>query len=185
MKRACSFILSICLLLGITVTAFASASAEAEIAVSATDACAVCLKGVTDNTGNYQEIRKVADQTEFSLSYSEPGQYEYELRQIKADGFEIYDDTVYRVFVTVLSENDVLTAVVTGAFKGTDEKPGEFRFFKPETRTPPEPDPKTGDNTDLPLWTELFCAGGVCVFLVLLIAQIRKRQEKKNKDIQS
>lgn len=181
MKQTGLILFIICLLLGITVKVSASDTVDARIEVSATDACSVCLEGVSENTEGYREIKMVTGQAAYVISYTEPGEYVYELKQVKDSAGEIYDDTVYQVFVTVVYDKGVMTAVVTGAVKGTDDKPERFEFQKPPVPTPPEQgnDPRTGDASASVFWTELFCAGAFCIFLVLFLAWNRKRAEKK------
>lgn len=190
MKWASSFILSICLLLGMSFTAFAADTATVQIGVSATDACFVTLKGISENTENYQESKKVVGEADFSISHSEPGQYEYELKQVKAEGLEIYDETVYQVFVNVIYEDNKITSVVTGALKGTEVKPERFEFQRtvdspppePPTTPTPDPGPKTGDQSNYAMWLKFFVLGAAGVLLVVLVTVFQKKREKKNGD---
>lgn len=142
----------ICLAFAMSISAFADVTTT-EIKVTCSEPCMVGLTGVSENTEGFSENRECTDSVGFSLSLSEPGQYEYELKQASSGQYRIYDDTIYQVFVDVFYEDDKMVSVVTGGIKGTEEKPEEFRFEglptesgseKPEDEEPkPKPEEKT------------------------------------------
>jgi hypothetical protein len=143
----------ICLLFATAITAYASDETMADIRISCSAPCIVELKGISENTEGYAETNTCdKDSTAFSVTLTEPGQYEYELKQVASGRFEIYDKTVYQVFVNVVYENDQMVSIVTGGIKGTEDKPEEFKFtlLPSESGTESTPEPpaeKPQDNT--------------------------------------
>lgn len=113
-------------------------SAAGTIEVTASDPCVVSLVGTSDNTVGYDEQLRVDDKATFSVTADEPGDYEYEMKQVSAQGLEVYDETTYHIWVTAYYENDSAGGMqisVTGGIVGTDDKPESFKFEKPK----PEP----------------------------------------------
>lgn len=134
-----------------SISAFADETA-AEIKVTCSDPCMVGLTGVSENTEGFTEVRACSDNAVFSVALTEPGQYEYELKQVAAGQYDIYDDTVYQVFINMLYEDNRMVSVVTGGLKGTEEKSEEFRFeglqeIPPKKEDPgPEPEETTREK---------------------------------------
>ena len=140
-RRIMALAACICLVFAMPISAFADET-TAEIKVTCSEPCMVGLTGISDNTKSYSEDRECIDSAGFSVALSEPGQYEFELKQVSAGRYEIYDDTVYQVFVNVLYEGDKMVSVVTGGIKGTEEKPKEFRFEGLQEIPPKKEDPE-------------------------------------------
>ena len=113
-------------------------TAEGTVEVSATDPCIVRLSGMSENTNGYDEQKKVEGKATFSIAVDEPGEYEYELKQVASQGLETYDTTTYCVWVTAHYEGETMQATVTGGVKGTNDKPDSFEFKKPKKEQPKE-----------------------------------------------
>lgn len=109
------------------------------IGVTATDPCCVELRGILGDDGDEPQCVTLNGKGTIPVVVDEPGEYGYELRQVEADGFPVYDQTVYHVFLTAYYEGDEFLAVVTGGIDGTDDKPEAFAFSKPATADSPEP----------------------------------------------
>lgn len=189
--------IGLCLLVGSAVTVYADDTAVAEIIVTANSACTVQLDGISENTQGYSDKKELTDKVSFSITYDEPGSYEYELKQVKSDTSEIYDSGVYQVFVNVIYESDVMKTVVTGGIKGTEEKPEQFKFEKvepapeesdqstepatgiPETSDEREPI-QTGDETNLYFWINMLLISGGVLLLLFAVTSMEKKREKKS-----
>ena len=112
-------------------------AADASIEVLASDPCTVELSGVSDNVTGYRQLASVTDgRHAFPVSADEPGEYRYELRQVETDGFPVYDETVYVVYVSAYYDQGVMQVIVTGGISGSEDKPEGFVFTKPGNLAP-------------------------------------------------
>ena len=132
-----------------------------------------------------QSVKNDDGHIEFdTLSYNAAGTYTYFLTE-KAGNQEgaTYDDALYKITVTVTKGDSAYQAVVTY------EKNGEAytaipRFHNwspgvPVDPNPPEPDnPKTGDDSNIMLYSIL--AGVSLLALILLLLIKRKKEEQQN-----
>ena len=191
-QKVMYLLIGLCIVLGCVTPVYATDTVSAVIDVKAESPCMVRLKGVSDNTSTYVEEKELKDQTSFSITYNEPGEYEYELQQVKNNESEIYDSHVYKVFVSVIYDEGTMKAVVTGGTKGSDEKQEEFVFVKQKEPEEPKPeDPttptkpsnpsnpttpsqrtdviKTGDETRLGLWIGTLVLSGFMLVILMFI----------------
>lgn len=132
-----------------------------------------------------QSVKNEDGHIEFdTLSFNAAGTYTYFLTE-KAGSKEgaTYDDALYKITVTVTKGDKACQAAVTY------EKNGEAynavpRFHNwspnvPVNPNPPEPDnPKTGDDSNIMLYSIL--AGVSLLVLILLLLTKRKKEEQQN-----
>ena len=132
-----------------------------------------------------QSVKNDDGHVEFdTLQFDAAGTYTYFLTE-KAGSKEgaTYDDALYKITVTVTKGDSAYQAVVTY------EKNGETytaipRFHNwspgvPVDPNPPEPDnPKTGDDSNIMLYSVL--AGVSLLALILLLLTKRKKEEQQN-----
>lgn len=192
MKKILSLLITALLILcSLTVPVFADGPVEAVIPVIVTDECKVELRGISDNTNGYCETGSGSKNIEFRLSFDEPGEYRYELRQVKDGTADIYDETIYDIWVSVLYEDGVMRAGVTGGIHNTDDKPDEFKFGKessPEKefefeKVPPKTvtNVKTGDSTNTMIWMMMLIVSAAAVIWILKNRLIPQNDGKRRK----
>ena len=124
------------------------------------------------------EFKDIAEGV-FALSYTQPDTYRYRVYQLITDNTSdvVYDKTVYNVVVSVLSDDDgTLHTVYTISIDGDAEKQDAIAFenYEPADNTfTQEPNPQTGDNSNLGLWLviSLVSLAGI---IILLFAKRRK-----------
>ncbi len=147
-------------------------------------------KGVT--TGRFAEI-----------NYTEPGDYRYKVYQQKGNSENvIYDDSVYEVTVRVVNtQDDGLIAEIWAVKDESEQKVDEIRFMnhykgnsQATTQTTPETNDhttvktitrssigstsaKTGDKSNLFLWSAVAFSSIMCVFLFVVTGKRRKTKE--------
>ena len=130
-KKLIAMILLLLLLLATSVQVFAEGSVTAEIPFTVKNAPGTVVMEAVDNapspkTATFTNVFE----GKFEITYTEPGDYYYTIRQIPGEESEItYDDTEYTVVVSVYTENDRLsTPVVTVSKAGSAEKPDNVEF---------------------------------------------------------
>lgn len=133
------------------------------------------------------------------MHYVKPGDYKYTVYQLKGNNKElIYDDSIYEVTVRVVNnQNGGLTAEVWAVKNQSDQKVDEIKFVnsykKAATATTESKNntiyhttntitkssigtssPKTGDKSNLILWSGVAVLSGLCIFFFILIGKRRK-----------
>lgn len=147
-------------------------------------------KGVT--TGRFAEI-----------TYTEPGDYRYKVYEQKGNNKDIiYDDSVYEVTVRVINAQDGgLIAEIWAVKDESEQKVDEIRFInyyqgssQVTTQTTPETNDhtttktitrssigstsaKTGDRSNLFLWSAVAFSSIICVFFFVITGKRRKTKE--------
>lgn len=157
------------------------------------------LKG---SPSQYEEIEqtelelKSGEKGYFQISYHYPGTYHYTVSQIAGtDKKTTYDNTEYQVDVYVTeSENGELFAQPILYLKGEDGKKAELAFKntreteKGSSNTPNtakgETDTrykvKTGDTTDIILWSVFLVISGMVLITATLQKNRMRREEKEH-----
>ncbi len=137
---------------------------------------------LTDEAGNViQTVNNRDGVIEFdTLTFQQEGTYTYTVTEKAGSNSKIdYDDTVYKVIVTVTEGEDAYTASVAY------EKDGEDYTVLPRfvnktkgTNPPDDPDnPKTGDDSNIGLYLSL-CFGSALAILLLLFFTKRKKEDE-------
>ncbi len=137
---------------------------------------------LTDEAGNViQTVNNRDGVIEFdTLTFQQEGTYTYTITEKAGSNSKIdYDDTVYKVIVTVTEGEDAYTASIAY------EKDGEDYTVLPRfvnktkgTNPPDDPDnPKTGDDSNIGLYLSL-CFGSALAILLLLFFTKRKKEDK-------
>lgn len=150
----------------------------------------VAQEGITE--GSFKEIR-----------YTRPGDYKYTVHQLKGENKEIiYDNSVYEVTVRVVNTQEGgLTAEVWAVKDQSDQKVDEIKFvnqYKETTAATTEAikntihhtttntitkssigttktaSPKTGDKSNVILWSGIAVLSGLCVFFFIFAGKRRK-----------
>ena len=157
------------------------------------------LKG---SPSQYEEIEqtelelKSVEKGYFQISYHYPGNYHYTVSQIAGtDKKTTYDNTEYQVDVYVTeSENGELFAKPILYLKGEDEKKAELAFKNtretekgssntPNTakgKTDTRHEVKTGDTTDIILWSVFLVISGMVLITATLQKNRMRREEKEH-----
>ena len=157
------------------------------------------LKG---SPSQYEEIEqtelelKGGEKGFFQISYNYPGNYNYTVSQIAGtDKKTTYDNTEYQVDVYVTeSENGELFAQLILYLKGEDEKKAELAFKNtretekgssntPNTakgKTDTRHKVKTGDTTDIILWSVFLVISGMVLITATLQKNKMRREEKEH-----
>lgn len=157
------------------------------------------LKG---SPSQYEEIEqtelelKSGEKGYFQISYHYPGTYYYTVSQIAGtDKKTTYDNTEYQVDVYVTeSENGELFAQPILYLKGEDEKKAELAFKNtretekgssntPNTakgKTDTRHKVKTGDTTDIILWSVFLVISGMVLITATLQKNRMRREEKEH-----
>ena len=157
------------------------------------------LKG---SPSQYEEIEqtelelKSGEKGYFQISYHYPGTYYYTVSQIAGtDKKTTYDNTEYQVDVYVTeSENGELFAQPILYLKGEDEKKAELAFKNtretekgssntPNTakgKTDTRHKVKTGDTTDIILWSVFLGISGMVLITATLQKNRMRREEKEH-----
>ena len=157
------------------------------------------LKG---SPSQYEEIEqtelelKSGEKGYFQISYHYPGTYHYTVSQIAGtDKKTTYDNTEYQVDVYVTeSENGELFAQPILYLKGEDEKKAELAFKNtretekgssntPNTakgKTDTRHKVKTGDTTDIILWSVFLVISGMVLITATLQKNRMRREEKEH-----
>ena len=157
------------------------------------------LKG---SPSQYEEIEqtelelKGGEKGYFQISYHYPGTYYYTVSQIAGtDKKTTYDNTEYQVDVYVTeSENGELFAQPILYLKGEDEKKAELAFKNtretekgssntPNTakgKTDTRHKVKTGDTTDIILWSVFLVISGMVLITATLQKNRMRREEKEH-----
>ena len=157
------------------------------------------LKG---SPSQYEEIEqtelelKGGEKGYFQISYHYPGTYYYTVSQIAGtDKKTTYDNTEYQVDVYVTeSENGELFAQPILYLKGEDEKKAELAFKNtretekgssntPNTakgKTDTRHKVKTGDTTDIVLWSVFLVISGMVLITATLQKNRMRREEKEH-----
>lgn len=157
------------------------------------------LKG---SPSQYEEIEqtelelKGGEKGYFQISYHYPGTYYYTVSQIAGtDKKTTYDNTEYQVDVYVTeSENGGLFAQPILYLKGEDEKKAELAFKNtretekgssntPNTakgKTDTRHKVKTGDTTDIILWSVFLVISGMVLITATLQKNRMRREEKEH-----
>ncbi len=141
------------------------------------------LKAITENAplpeGSMEGIKVVvklgAGTAEFGeITFTEPGVYVYEVRELKGDDTRFaYDTTVYVMTVTVTREGNALVAATEFTPQGGETAVEALVFTNKFTAPPPPPGvPKTGETAPLVvLPIILLLAAGVLII-------VRRKHEK-------
>lgn len=150
---------------------------------------AVTQEGITK--GSFKEMR-----------YTRPGDYKYTVYQLKGENKEvIYDDSVYEVTVRVVNTQEGgLTAEIWAVKDQSDQKVDEIKFVNQykETTTATTAtidntthhtttntitkssigtsSPKTGDKSNVMLWSGIAILSGLCVFFFVFAGKRRKTE---------
>ncbi len=150
---------------------------------------AVTQEGITK--GSFKEMR-----------YTRPGDYKYTVYQLKGENKEvIYDDSVYEVTVRVVNTQEGgLTAEIWAVKDQSDQKVDEIKFvnqYKETTTATTEAidntthhtttntitkssigtsSPKTGDKSNVLLWSGIAILSGLCVFFFVFAGKRRKTE---------
>ena len=157
------------------------------------------LKG---SPSQYEEIEqtelelKGGEKGYFQINYHYPGTYYYTVSQIAGtDKKTTYDNTEYQVDVYVTeSENGELFAQPILYLKGEDEKKAELAFKNtretekgssntPNTakgKTDTRHKVKTGDTTDIILWSVFLVISGMVLITATLQKNRMRREEKEH-----
>lgn len=135
-----------------------------------------------------------------AVSYTRPGDYKYRVYQFKGDNKDmLYDTSIYEVTVRVLNTEDGgLNAKVWAVRNESEEKVDEIKFInkhKETTQATTEEvrntthhtttntitrsfigssSPKTGDRSNLLLWSVAAIVSLACIFLFILAGRKRK-----------
>ena len=142
--------------------------------------------GVT--TGRFEE-----------MSYTHPGDYKYQIYQSKGKNNDIvYDNSVYEVTVRVVNtETGGLTAEIWAVKNQSEQKVDEIKFINyynetTQATTESKPNtthhttntitkssigtssPKTGDKSNLMLWSAVAAVSALCIFLFVLAGKRRE-----------
>lgn len=132
-----------------------------------------------------QSVKNDDGHVEFgTLRFDAAGTYTYFLTEkagTKAGA--TYDNALYKITVTVTKGDSAYQAVVTYEKNGETYKAvPRFHNWSPNVPVnpnPPEPDnPKTGDDSDIMLYSIL--AGASLLALILLLLTKRKKEEQQN-----
>lgn len=149
----------------------------------------VAQEGVTK--GRFKEMR-----------YTRPGDYKYTVYQLKGENQEvIYDNSVYEVTVRVVNTQEGGLAAEVWAVKDqSDQKVDEIKFvnqYKETTAATTEvvnntihhnttntitkssigtSSPKTGDKSNVILWSGVAILSGVCIFFFIFVGKRRKAE---------
>lgn len=147
------------------------------------------LKG---SPSQYEEIEqtelelKSGEKGYFQISYHYPGTYYYTVSQIAGtDKKTTYDNTEYQVDVYVTeSENGELFAQPILYLKGEDEKKAELAFKNTRETEKGKTDTrhkvKTGDTTDIILWSVFLVISGMVLITATLQKNRMRREEKEH-----
>lgn len=147
------------------------------------------LKG---SPSQYEEIEqtelelKGGEKGYFQISYHYPGTYYYTVSQIAGtDKKTTYDNTEYQVDVYVTeSENGELFAQPILYLKGEDEKKAELAFKNTreteKRKTDTRHKVKTGDTTDIILWSVFLVISGMVLITATLQKNRMRREEKEH-----
>jgi pilin isopeptide linkage protein len=170
-RRLAALLLEILAVFSLSATAFAMDAVEAELPVTVKGAsCMVRLTPLdgapTPETGE-MELKGAG---KFTLEFTEPGIYRYELAALPGQRQDvIYDTTVYQITVTVVTGEDGVLRTLISVSAGDEHKADEAVF---ENKLKPvNPDkPKTGDLSYPALWSAalLLSAAGLIAVLILL-----------------
>lgn len=133
------------------------------------------------------------------MSYTEPGDYKYQVYQSKGTNKDmVYDDSVYEVTVRVVNtETGGLAAEIWAVKNESEQKVDEIKFVNyynetTQATTESKPNtthhttntitkssigtssPKTGDKSNLMLWSAVAAVSALCIFLFVLAGKRRK-----------
>lgn len=132
---------------------------------------------------------KGAGESSFRIAYAYPGTYTYTVYQRAGTDKDCgYDDDFYEVTVYVTNSETEAGAldVVVKAEKGTAQGtkcPIAFTntYPEPEPTKPIEPDdkPKTGDDSNLPLYFVMAAGGGLVLALLFLTRKKSNRADEE------
>lgn len=137
--------------------------------------------GCTGKACNF-EIRGNSSEI-LSVSFTGAGEYVYTISQKKPkkDSGYSHDDSVYKVYVSVIHSSSGLSAKTSLRLQGSDYKPNSIHFinqFKPPANNRAIKKIKTGDNARLRIWIVLLA---ISILLLLFIILFRRRKwEHKN-----
>ncbi len=137
---------------------------------------------LTDEAGNViQTVNNRDGIIEFdTLTFDKEGTYIYTISEKAGSNSKIdYDDTVYKIIVTVTKGEDVYTASVAYEKDGASYQVLPRFVNKTKGTNPPDdPDnPKTGDDSNIGLYLSL-CIGSALAILLLLFFTKRKKEDE-------
>lgn len=182
-KKFLMLLVSFVLMITMFVPVFAMKNVSTEIAftVDGPNDGKVVIEAIDD--APLPEITEYKNVTEgsFKIEYSEPETYKYKVYQIAGTENDVkYDDTVYNVTVSVMTNDDGdLYTVVTICVGDDTHKPESIKFenVKNTTQSPSDP-PQTGDNSNLMVYVGICCVSMFGFLACLLLSKKTKLEDK-------
>lgn len=164
------------------------------------------LEAFDENSSEKKQLSVTTDKTGVTtgrfaeINYTEPGDYKYKVYEQKGNSEDIiYDDSVYEVTVRVINAEDGnLMAEIWAVKDESEQKVDEIRFVNNYKESSQETTPKTkdhtitkkitrlsigstsaktGDKSNLFLWSAIAITSILCSFFFVITGKRRKTKE--------